>query len=77
MSDKPTALLVESLTAWHDSLYEENLGNPPTAEDWAIITAFTELLNDDEQLVKVITKVRAHMVSTVLQYLTDKVQPVL
>lgn len=75
MTDKPTALLVESLTAWHDSLYESYLGEVQNTEDTEIVAAFTALLNDEIQLSKIVSTIRAGMVSTVLIYLHEKVQP--
>lgn len=75
MSDKPTALLVGSLVAWHDLLYSHELGSVQTPEDRQVMAAFTDLLNDETQLAKIVSAIRAGMVSTVLTYLHEKVQP--
>lgn len=75
MSDKPTALLVDSLTAWHDLLYSHELGSLQTPEDRQVMSAFTDLLNDETQLAKIVSAIRAGMVSTVLTYLHEKAQP--
>lgn len=75
MSDKPTALLVESLTAWHDLLYLQELASEQTPEDRQIVAAFTDLLNDEMQLAKIVSVIRSCMVSTVLTYLCERVQP--
>ena len=75
MSDKPTALLVDSLVSWHDLLYLQELGNEQTPEDRQIMAAFTDLLNDETQLAKIVSTIRAGMVSTVLTYLHEKAQP--
>jgi len=39
------------------------------------MAAFTDLLNDEMQLTKIISAIRAGMVSTVLTYLHERVQP--
>jgi hypothetical protein len=75
MSDKPTALLVDSLVSWHDLLYLQELGNEQTPEDRQIMAAFTDLLNDETQLAKIVSTIRAGIVSTVLTYLHEKAQP--
>jgi hypothetical protein len=75
MSDQPTALLVDSLVAWHDLLYLQELASEQTPEDRQVMAAFTDLLNDEMQLAKIVSAIRAGMVSTVLTYLHERVQP--